>query len=49
VSQVLKFLKAQCLWPQECGLGEAVTVAHTCSPIYLGGWNWEDCGSRPAW
>jgi hypothetical protein len=24
-------------------------VAHTCNPNYLGGWNWEDHGSRPAW
>jgi hypothetical protein len=24
-------------------------VAHTCNPSNLGGWDWEDLGSRPAW
>jgi hypothetical protein len=24
-------------------------VAHTCNPSYLGGWDQEDCGSRPVW
>jgi hypothetical protein len=23
-------------------------MAHTCNPIYLGGWDWEDGGLRPA-
>jgi hypothetical protein len=22
-------------------------VTHTCNPSYLGGWDWEDQGSRP--
>jgi hypothetical protein len=26
-----------------------VPVAHTCSPSYLRGWDWEDHGSRTAW
>jgi hypothetical protein len=26
-----------------------VSVAHTCNLNYLGGWNWEDCVSRPAY
>jgi hypothetical protein len=26
-----------------------VPVAHTDNPCYLEGWDWEDCGSRPAW
>jgi hypothetical protein len=24
-------------------------VAHSCNPSYLGGWDPEDCGSRPVW
>jgi hypothetical protein len=23
-------------------------VVHACNPSYLGGWHWENCGSRPA-
>jgi hypothetical protein len=23
-------------------------MAHTCNPSYLGGWDWEDWGLRPA-
>jgi hypothetical protein len=26
-----------------------VPVAPACHPSYLGGWDWEDHGSRPAW
>jgi hypothetical protein len=26
-----------------------VLVAHAYNPSYLGGWDWEDCRSRPAW
>jgi hypothetical protein len=25
-----------------------VLVSHACNPSYLGGWDWEDCRSRPA-
>jgi hypothetical protein len=37
-----------------CGLkqedsGSPVQVPHTCNPSYLGGWDWKDHGSRPAW
>jgi hypothetical protein len=32
------------------GIGSSqVLVAHTYNPRYLGGWDQEDCGSRPAW
>jgi hypothetical protein len=24
-------------------------VAHACNPSYVGGWDWEDHGSKPAW
>jgi hypothetical protein len=27
----------------------ATEVAHFCNPTYLGGWDREDQGSRPAW
>jgi hypothetical protein len=39
-SQLLKeFLKNR---------GSQTPVAYICHPSYLGGWDWEDCGLRPA-
>jgi hypothetical protein len=42
-------------WPHErlCWVNNSkksqVSVTHACNPSYLGGWDWENYGSRPAW
>jgi hypothetical protein len=33
----------------ERGADEPGVVAHFCKPSYLGGTDWEDHGSKPAW